>query len=222
MNDQEELSQNNILVKLPVNITYTAIEDYLRRTMAGEIIKTENEKGKVSRYAQILDIGLEQSQEEKFDLAIDLKFKTLTTVFKNKEGRILLHVAFFFDEAGQEVSVSDFKLKGITGNWLMDNTLEAMANSLLRGKLMKKMKFDLRPIIEEKISELNQKMEEPYELSTGINLFGKIGLFKINNVLPKPLNLLVLAEIKANAVIDIEQLDFDKPDPSENISNAEL
>lgn len=205
----------NIIVNLPVNITYTAIENILREKIVGEIIKTEDDNGKISRYAQILDISIDSSEDTNYDLVLDVRFQTLTSLFKNKEGKILLYLSISFVESTQEIYVADFKLKGNTGSWLMNNSLEAMANTLLRGKLMKKMQFDFKPLIDEKILELNKKMDEPYEVYKGINLFGKIENFSVKKILPKPLNVLVLVKVTANAVVDVEEISFEDSAPDE-------
>ncbi len=206
----------NIIVNLPVNITYSAIENMLREKLVGEIIKTEDDNGKISRYAQILDISIDSSEETEYDLVLDVKFQTLTSVFKNKEGRILLYLTIQFEEANQEINVRDFKLKGNTSSWLMNNSLEAMANTLLRGKLMKKMQFNFMPLIEKKIIELNGKMEEPYEVHKGIKLFGRIENFSVKKILPKPVNVLVFVNVSANAVVDVEEINFEDTSQKEN------
>ena len=87
MEKSEDLSQGLNFIRLPISIAYTVIEAYLRKKMIGETISSVAEDGKVSTYAKILDLSLEKSQEEAYDLALELKFKTLTTFFRNKIGK---------------------------------------------------------------------------------------------------------------------------------------
>ncbi len=219
MNTLEDESENNIHLKLPVNISYVAINDFLRKNVVGELIKDEKETGEVSTYAEILEISIEQSPDEKFDLAVDVEFRMLTKLLRNKIGRVWLHVALEFDEVAQEVWVSDFKLDGNTGNWLMNNSLEVMANNIMQGSLKNKMRYNFSAELEKHVQELNTKMGDSYEVSNGINLFGRIENMKIYRIIPKHDKFLVLAKISANAVVDIDQLILDGDDKTED-SNA--
>lgn len=213
-------SQNNILITLPVNIAYSAIEGYLKENFTGKIIKDEKEDGKGTQYAEILDMALEASAEEDFDIVADVTFKNLTSLFRNKTGRILLHLSLDFNEAGQEISVVKFKLDGKTGNWLMNNSMEAMANTFLHKKIKTKMVFDFRPIIEKQLTDLNKKLENAYEIREGINLYCNLKGFKIHRIIPKIRHFYVLVNIEGDAVMDIEELNFTSEVPSGPISEA--
>lgn len=199
-------AQNNVIISLPVNITYAALVDVLREKVRGEIIQVEKENGETTRYAEILDVSFEKSLLENYDLTFNIEFKTLTTVFKNKTGRLFLDAAINYNEQEQVVHVSDFKLDVKSGNWLMNNSLEAVANKFIYGKLKRKMQFNLRPEIEKHITGLNSKLEDPYELMEGIHLFGKIESFSIGKIIPKPLHFLVLLDLHGNAVVDVEKI----------------
>ena len=207
-NPGEESQSNNIQVKLPVNISYTAVNEFLQKNVVGELIKTEKETGEVTTYAEILDISLGQSPDEKYDLAVDVEFMMLTKLLRNKIGRVWLYVALEFDEEAQEVWVSDFKLDGKMGNWLMNNSLEVLANTIMQESLKNKMRYNFTAEIEKHIQELNNKMGDPYEVAGGINLFGRIENLRIYRIVPKPDRFLILAKMAANAVVDVDRLDF--------------
>ena len=204
----EKSSENNIVITLPVNLAYDAIDGYLKENYTGEIIKEEKENGKVSEYAEILDMSLQRSEEEEYDIAVDVKFRNLTSIFHNKIGRILLHLSLNFDETEQEIYVDSFKLNGNSGSWLMDNAMEAMANTFLHNKIKNKMVFNFRAIIAEQLADLNKKLEDPYPVKEGINLYGNLKNFRIQRVVPKLRHFYVLLNIEADAVMDIERLDF--------------
>lgn len=201
-------SQNNILITLPVNIAYSAIEGYLKENFTGKIIKDEKENGKVTEYAKIMDMALAGSTEEDFDIVADITFKNLTSLFRNKIGRILLHLSLEFNEEEQEISVINFKLDGKTGNWLMNNSIEAMANTFLHNKIKTKMIFNFRPIIEKQLTDLNKKLEDAFEVKKGINLYGNLKDFRIHRIIPKIKHFYVLLNIEGDAVMDIEELNF--------------
>src|SRR5690606_31958765 len=204
----ERSSENNVIITLPVNLAYSAIENYLKENYTGEIIKDEKENGKVTSYAEILDMALEASPEEDYDIAVDVTFRNLTSIFRNKTGRILLHLSLYFNEPEQEISVSKFKLEGNSGSWLMDNAMEAMANTFLHKRIKTKMLFNFRPIIEKQLEDLNRKLDEPYEVNQGMNLYGNLKSFRIHRLVPKIRHFYLLLNIEADAVMDIDKLSF--------------
>lgn len=205
----ERPSENNIVITLPINLAYAAIDGYLKENYTGEIIQEEKENGKVSEYAEILGMSLQRSEEEEYDIAVDVTFKNLTSIFHNKTGRILMHLSLNFNESEQEIYVDSFKLKGNSGSWIMDNAMEAMANTFLHKKIKNKMVFNFRAIIAEKLEELNKKLEDPYKVKEGINLYGNLKNFRIQRIIPKIRHFYVLLNIEADAVMDIERLNFE-------------
>lgn len=206
-------SENNVILSLPVSITYAALEEIIRKKAIGEIIKVEKEDGKVTSYAQVLDVSFQHSIEDNYDLLFDIKFKTLTTVFKNQVARVLLDVSLNYDANEQVIRVQDYKLDVKSNNWFMNNTLEAVANKFIYGKLKKKMKFDLKQEIDKRIPEINQKLEEPLEVMQGVNLFGQVDKFSVGAIIPKTDHFLVLLNLNGNAVVDVEQIIFPKAKP---------
>lgn len=212
-------SKNNVILSLPVNFTYSALVEILREKSRGEIIKVEKEDGSFTSYAQILDVTFQQSPNENFDLLFDIKLRTLTTVFKNKEARLLLDVSWDYDENDQVIRVIDYKLDFKSNNWLMNNSLETVANKLIYGKLKKKMIFDLKPEIEKRVLDINRKLEDPMEVMEGINLFGQIDSFSIGKIIPKTDHFLVLLNLNGNAVVDIEKLILPK---NSTVNSAEI
>jgi hypothetical protein len=206
MEKTDDLSQGLNFIRLPISIAYSVLETYLRKKMIGETISSEGEDGKVSTYAEILDLSLEKSQDEAYDLALALKFKTLSTFFRNKEGKILLHLSLDFDEEEQLVSVNNFELEGITKNWLLNKSLETMVNTFMHGKIKNKMKFDFRPEIEKQLRSINIKMDNQLEVAEGIFLFGRLNTFKISAIIPKASQFLVLVNFEGNTLLDIKKI----------------
>ncbi len=201
-------NQNNVIISLPVNITYAALVEVLREKARGEIIQVEKENGKTTQYAEILDISFQKSELENYDLLFEIEFRTLTSVFKNKKGMLYLDAAIDYNELEQVVQVRDFRLDVKSGSWLMNNSIEAVANKFIYGKLKSKMKLDLTPEINKRINELNRKLEDPMEVMEGINFFGQIDSFSIGRIIPKPQHFLVLLNLNGNAVVDVEKINI--------------
>jgi hypothetical protein len=206
MEKAEDYSQGLNFIRLPIFIAYAVIENFLRKKMIGECISSEVKDGKVSKYAEIFNLSLEKSQDEAYDLALELKFKTLTTLFKNKEGKILLHLALDFDKEEQLVSVNKFKLEGITKNWLLNRSMETIVNTFMHGKIKNKMKFDFRPEIEKHLQSLNKKLDNRLEVTDGIFLFGRLNTFKISEIIPQASQFLILVNFEGNTLLDIKKI----------------
>ena len=102
--------QDKISIRLPVKIGFKVLDEALRNKLVGENIEIEGKDGEVSTYATMLDAALMKSEKEGYDLALDIRFKTLTSLFKNKEGRIFLHLAIEFDPEKQEITVIEYRL----------------------------------------------------------------------------------------------------------------
>jgi len=206
MEKAEDFSQGLNFIRLPISLEYTVVETYLRKKMIGETISSVAEDGKESIYAEILDLSLEKSQDEAYDLALELKLKALTTFFRNKEGKILLHLSLDFDQEAQLASVNNFQLEGNTKNWLLNKSLETMANTFMRGKIENKMKFDFRPEIEKHLRSMNEKLDNRLEVAEGIFLFGRLSTFKISEIIPQASRFLVLVNFEGNTLLDIKKI----------------
>ena len=203
----EEPLQDDIKFQIPVKISYTAVEAMLRKQLVGEHITTES-NGDVTKYATILDLDLARSHSEGYDLAVDVKFRTLTTFFKNKEGSILLDAKLDFDSAAQQLSVKDYTFDVDSSSWLLSNSLETLAGSFFRDKIRKKMKFDFRPLIEEQLGNINRKLESTIEPVEGISISGFVSGFRILQLPPGEKMLLAIVELKARALVEVERIDI--------------
>ncbi|WP_081210551.1 DUF4403 family protein [Salegentibacter sediminis] len=202
--------QDKISIRLPVKIGFQVLDEALRNKLVGENIETEGKDGEVSTYASILDAALMKSEKEGYDLALDIKFKTLTSLFKNKEGRIFLHLAIEFDPEEQEIMVKDYKLEGRSNNWLMDKSLQAVANTFIYEKLKKRMKLDFSPHIEKQLKEINEKLEAHIKPSEEISLSGYLENFRIVDIIPGESLFLISIEIEGFAIAELTKIPADK------------
>jgi len=206
MENTEELSKGLNFIKLPISIGYKVVETLMRKKMIGETISSEADDGEVTNYAEILDLSLEKSQYEDYDLAIQLKFKVLTTLFKNKEGSIILDLSFVFDQQEQLVSVNHFKVEGNTNNWLLNKSLETMFNTFMHGKIKNKMKFDFSPEIEKQLEAINKKLGNQLEVTEGVYLLGRLNTFKISDIIPETSHFLILVNFEGHSLIDVQKI----------------
>lgn len=204
----EDSLQDNINIRVPIKIGYPVLESVLRKKMRGEYIKTESENGKTTNYAEVLDVTLQRSPERDYDLAVELKFRTLTSLFRNKEGNLLIFASLNFDEHKQLLSVKDYKLKVDSNSWLLDKSFQVIANSFVYDRIKSKMKFNFLPLIEKQLLSINEKLENPLEAVEGVNLSGFLNDFSISQIISGDEMLLAIVEIEATAFIDIKNIDF--------------
>lgn len=200
--------KDNIAFTLPVKIQYSVLEDYLRSKMKGENVKVENEEGEITNYARILDVSLERSPDEDFHVLLDVKFQALTSLFHDKEGRVLLYVILGYEEQEQQIKVEHFELKGKSKSWIMNKSLQAMANTFMYEKLKKKMRFDFEPLIQKQLEQINEKLENRIEPAEGFHVSGRLSTFSILEIFPGQSHVLVSVRLEGRGVIDITGLNF--------------
>ncbi|PRX43184.1 DUF4403 family protein [Salegentibacter salegens] len=200
------LDEDNIKINLPVKITYRVLEDVLQKKLVGEQIGMEDSRGTVKNYAEVLGANLGKSQEPNFDLTLNLKLKTLTTLFKNKEVTLLVHIKLGFDEVEQVIDVEEYELEGQSKSWFMDNSLETLANTLIYKKIKNKMKLDLKPHINEQLGKANKKLGDEMEAAPGVFLSGNVNILKVAEIIPGDSLLLILLEISAYGFVNVKEV----------------
>lgn len=193
-----------INLRLPVKISYSALEAYLRKELVGK--RFQKDEGK--DFAEVLEISLEGSKLEDFDLQADINARMLSSIFKNRNVRVVVDIALDFQRNTQVVSVRDFRVDIKSRSWLVDNALEAMVNAFLYDRLKKRMQFDLRDLIKGKLSEINTKLESPQQATDGITFSGFVEAFRLVDLFPGKRVLLAVVEVEARALIDIQEINF--------------
>ncbi|MCG9971928.1 DUF4403 family protein [Christiangramia crocea] len=206
MNDLDKISEANFNVTIPVKIGYPVLDNYLREKLVGEIISKENEEGKTSNYAQILDVSITKSELEDFDLCLHVNLQTLTSLFKNKQVRLLCHASLELDRENQKISLKDYEVDSKTSNWIANQLLEAVINKWMYSKLKQKMNFNFMPHIEEQMDALNEKLENKLEAKEGIHLIGSLDDLEISQFMAGENDLWISLNISANGVVEIEKI----------------
>ena len=207
MQVKERFNDQNINITVPVIIGYPVLDKYLREKMIGEIISKENSKGEKSNYAQILDVSIQKSDLEQFDLRVNISLQTLTSLFKNKQVQIFFHAALELDKELQHISLKDYEIDGKTNNWFADQLLETVVNKWMYEKLKKKMNFDLMPHIEEKVSSINEKLENKLEAKEGVHLIGSLDQIQISNLKAGENELWISITVTGTGIVELEKLE---------------
>lgn len=199
-------SKINNSLTLPVKIEYSVLQSLLRKKMIGEKISSEGKDGEVANYAEILNISIQRSVRENYDLAVEIQFRNLTSFLKNKEGKFVLYAALDFDELLQQIQVVDFEIDGTSKNWLFNNTIETIANTFMRGKIRDKMKVDFQPEIQKQLVTINEKLNSDFEVADGIKISGEMKFIKINEIVLQERQVLVLVQVEGQTLINIQNI----------------
>lgn len=203
-----KIEKEKVAIELPVKIDYRVLDKFLQKKFEGKTLSKGKANGETSDTAKIQKISLRRSQKEDFDLVLQLRLKMLTLLLKNKEFEVEMHLAVNFDPVSQHISIKKYELDGENSGWFTNTLIETLVNTLFYGILKNKMKFDLRPMIEKQLEQLNGKFSEGMEVKEGIFLSGRLSSFRINDVIPGHDHLLVAISIRGRNVLDIKKLDF--------------
>lgn len=198
----------NVILRLPVKVDYQVLQTYLQKNLLGRIISKGKANGEVIDRARIQGITLGRSSQEDFDLAVQVQLKLLTTFFRNKVIKVEAHLSLGFSEADQQVQIRRYKLDSENNGWLTDKLVETIVNNFMYSKLKEKMKFDIRPVVKEKLEKLNQKLAGGMEVADGINITGKLKEFRVEEIIPGQRTLLVAVSILGNNVLNIKKIDI--------------
>lgn len=208
MYDEDKFIDQNINITIPVIVSYLVLDKYLGQKLVGEILSKENKEGEKSNYAQVLDISIEKSYLEGFDLLLNITLKTLTNLFKNREVKIFFHAALELDKEIQQVSLKDFEVDGKTKNWFTDRLLETIVNKWMYKRLKKKMNFDLMPHIEEKVGAINVELENKLEMKEGVCLIGSLDKVEISKLTAGEKELWISVSVRGTGVLELEKLEL--------------
>lgn len=201
-------SRYNVILHLPVKITYKVIETYLQKKLLGKILSKGKSGGGSSDTARIQKITLERSPLEDYDLVVHIQLGLLTTFFRNKEIKMAMHLSLTFREADQEILIPRYKLEGENNGWFTNKLVETLINNFMYSKLKEKMKFDIRPLVKQKLEGINQKLTAGLEVMDGVNITGKVNEFRVQEVIPGQRTLLVSVNVLGNNVLNIQKIDL--------------
>lgn len=208
MNENDRFIDPNIKITIPVIIGYHVLDKYLREKLIGEIISKDDKDGEKSNYARILDVSLEKSYLDGYDILLNITLQTLTSLFKNREVQIFFNASLELNKELQHISLQKFEIDGKTKNWFTNKLLETVVNNWMYEKLKKKMNFDLMPHIEEKVVDINKKLENKLEAKEGVNLIGSLEKVEISNLSAGEKELWISVSVSGKGLLELEKLDL--------------
>lgn len=208
MEQPKVATKSNVKIQLPIKIDYGVLDEYLQKKLQGKVLSKGKANGESSDHAKIQKINLGKSPLEDYDLAVNLQLQLLTTLFRNKEIKAVVHLSLDFREAYQEVHIPKYRLDGENNSWVTNGIVEMIINNFLYSKLKEKMKFDLKPIIAQRLEKLNLELAAGKEIVDGINLTGKLSEFWVEELIPGQRTLLVSVRVLGNNVLNVRNIDL--------------
>jgi len=206
MTVEENDPNNNIMAKLPLVISYLALEDVLKDKLIGEHIEKDKDNGKKIKYAEILDVNLSKSKTLNFDIEISFKLKSMMLLYKNSTFGLQVDVSLRLDEKQQFIRVDNFEIDSKGLNRITDSILESVVNRLMHNKLKSKLQLDLVPKLEEQLKSMNEKLANRLQAKDGIHISGKMENLRLLDLKAKENVLWILISLNGWGVIEIDSI----------------
>lgn len=208
MNLNQELTNGDISLSIPIKISFSALKNYLNKEYQGKIISRNNSSGKEIKYFKILDIDINKSHIENYNIELLVKLETLTTFYNKRDLQISIQTLVNLDVESQNIHVQTYKIDSTGKSWFANQMLKSVVNTFIYRKIINNLNFELSPLINEKLSELNEKLASKLEIKRGISILGAFKNLTITHFEVKQNDIWVIIHINGWGVIDMEDLDF--------------
>lgn len=197
--------ENAIRIQLPVNVSYAAIEQLLKKKMTGEYIPRKEEGGPDGPYAKILDISVSAADTGAFDIDLRMKISILRTVLKRDEADLVVSAILDFDNDSQMLFVPKFRLDSQTGSRFFNASLEVLANKVAYNQILKKARVNVGNIIAKELRKVNGILEKSPELK-GLKLSGAVEKVTLKEITAQQSGISLIIETEGNLEANIFDL----------------
>lgn len=208
MDYNQEPSNQDISLSIPIKISLKALKNYLNKEYVGKTISKIISNGKEIKYFKILDIDIEKSDIEKYNIELIVKLETLTTLYNKRELQISIQTFLNMDIDSQKIYIDTYKIDSLGKSWFVNQMLKSLVNTFIYRKIIKNLNIELLPHIEEKLIQLNTKLASKIEVKSGISILGSLKNLTITHFEVKQNDIWVIININGWGIVDIESLDF--------------
>lgn len=202
-------AHQDISLSLPIKIGFTALTNFINKSFAGHTIGKTNTHGKETKYFKIRHIDVQPSEVEKYNIELILSLETLTTFYNHRELEISIFTLVKLDVITQKIYVDSYKMESKGQGWIADHLIKSILNTFIYEKMIKNLNFELVPLIDKKLQELNLKLASKFEIQNGISILGVLNSLTITHFEIKDNTLWTIINLKGWGVIDIENLEFE-------------
>lgn len=179
------MEKNTIRIHVPISISYTALEEVIRKKMVGELINKPGDSDEEAAYARILDVRIAGSSAGAYDLLLEVKVSILRTLLKRDNVNLHVPVSLGYDNERQLLYLRKYKVDVRTQSRFYNASLEVLANNVVYERVMKKARFNLRERIGQEIIKVNGQLEKGLEIK-GARLTGAIEEISVLDIATEP------------------------------------
>lgn len=181
---------------LPIKIPYAILQQITDRKLIGMEIGTGKRK-----QGRILGTSLKASPMPEFDVVIGLKMRFLRKILVTKEVDLFIHVSLAYDPDMGRLSVGSFKIDSKSKNFLLNKTLETLANRMYYRKALDKATFNVKELIGPHVDRLNDRLGPGISFSQGMILQGNVENITLKRI--EPLIHYVLIHVLFKGAVEV-------------------
>lgn len=201
-------AHQDISLSLPIRMKFKTLTNFINKSYAGHTISKTNSHGKETSYFEIRHINVQPSDVEKYNIELILNLETLTTFYNHRELEISIFTLVKLDVITQKIYVDSYKMESKGQGWIADHLIKSILNTFIYEKMIKNLNYELVPLIDEKLQELNLKLASKLEVQSGISVLGALNSLRITHFEIRDNTLWIIISLKGWGVVDIENLAF--------------
>ena len=206
-NNQEPINQD-ISLSIPIKIGFVALKNYLNKEFVGKTISKTNSNGKEINYFKILEIEINKSSIDKYNIELIVKLETLTTFYHKRELKISVQTFVKMDVGSQNIYIDTYKIDSKGESWFANQILNPIINTFVSRKISDNANIELLPIIKKNMIQLNEMLASKIEVKSGISILGALENLTITHLEVKRDDIWVIISVNGWGIIDVEDLDF--------------
>jgi len=208
MNSNQNSSDQDISLTLPVKLDFEVLDAFLKKEYNDTNISHKDDKGHTSNYFKILDLKLEESDHPDFNLSLKLHLQPLTLLFNNNTVDVSVLAELRLDVATQKLYVEAYDMDSNGKNWVTNTLLKTVLNTFIYKKVINTLSFDLMPMITEKLAMINAQLASKFKTTNGISIIGNVASFSVSHFEIKNDVIWVLIHSQGWGVISIDDLEL--------------
>ncbi len=194
------MESENINLTLPIKIPYGVLQQLTDRALIGMEIGTgERKQGK------ILGTSLGASLLSEYDVVLGLKMRILSKIV-TKEVEVFIQVSLAYDPDFGELSVDTFKIASKSKNFLLDKTLQILANRIYYRKVLDTATYNLNKLIDPLLLSLNEKLASGISVVQAMILQGNMEKITIPEIEILTDHVLVHVHFKGAAEVSVQKI----------------
>ncbi len=127
------------------------------------------------KQGRILGTSLGASLLPEYDVVLGLKMRILSKILANKEVEVFIQVSLGYDPDLGELSVDTFKIASKSKNFLLDKTLQILANRIYYRRVLDTATYNLNKLIDPLLLNINENLSSGISVVQTMILQGKHG-----------------------------------------------